>query len=202
MRRRQLESGPPGLRCGRVHVDLAQAVLQEAKECWGDQYFFEVGCSSGIHSATAAPPYLLTKLPSLEALIRAAMEELGERCPAGGLENVNVIFRWYKNGCGIRPHTDYPCFGPLVFGCVLQADDTRNTVLEFERPHCTDENVQEYYPVQEEQGTCVCQSGEARENWRHSVPPVSDKERIALSWRWLGRCPVLLGHTGDSVKRD
>eukprot|EP00929_Paragymnodinium_shiwhaense_P068982 TRINITY_DN34801_c0_g1_i1.p1 TRINITY_DN34801_c0_g1~~TRINITY_DN34801_c0_g1_i1.p1 ORF type:complete len:529 (-),score=57.87 TRINITY_DN34801_c0_g1_i1:287-1873(-) len=180
-----------GLTVARVQEALARRALEElrphfqAADVKGATAMVEVGWSflamdrSEKMQAAKTPQ----NFPALLALLQSAMlalsgvDDLGE-------ETLNVICRQYVQGQGLPKHVDRPrMFQEEVYGCVLL--NTSDQVLEFEK---TDRDTGQrlcLHRVAENCGACFCQEGEARYQWSHGVEPLTEGERVSVTWRWF-----------------
>lgn len=185
---------PPGLTLDCVDAALAAAALEELRPRFsreGRHSFgssvFELGRSFydwGWQGGRAAPLDVeLRHLPQLERLIQACTAVLG----GDGSEDarLNVICQKYEVGQSLGYHKDGEpdknnIFEECVYGCILQ--NTSDSKLEF-----FNSLSGEYYPIDEIglHARCFVQRGEARYDWLHGVAPLSEGERVSVTWRWF-----------------
>merc|ERR1712129_250476 len=121
----------------------------------------------------------LGEFPCLRAMLTEAMQLLSSKEDLHET-SLNVICRRYMRGQGLPMHVDRPgLFDEDVYGCVLL--NTSSSRLTFESM-----NSEERIELNESQGSCFVQRGEARYKWSHGVEPIADGgERISVTWRWI-----------------
>jgi len=117
--------------------------------------------------------------PCLHELVLEAMQLLGRGGQDLELHRLNVSCLWYFPGHELPMHCDRPkCFDKEVYGAVIC--NTSDRALEFHHY----KSLQRYV-VPEVAGTCFAQRDEARFKWKHGVLPLSEGERLSVTWRWF-----------------
>lgn len=132
--------------------------------------------------AVAGKP--LAQFPHVRRLVSEVMHRLDHRL-ALDEKQLNISCLLYSPGQCIPWHADRKhIYRDPVFGCVLF--NTSDSSLEF---HALDRAGEgrpvARYVVPEEVGCCFLQQGEARYDWLHGVPKLSQGERLSVTWRWF-----------------
>mmetsp|Transcript_92371 Transcript_92371/g.285311 ORF Transcript_92371/g.285311 Transcript_92371/m.285311 type:complete len:274 (+) Transcript_92371:65-886(+) len=186
---------PPGLAVARVQPEAAASALAELRPHLPaprpgaprgqSSTVLEVGLSfeaSDRRGELRPSATALASLPCLRALVSDAMAALGA-AEVLSEEGLCVLCRRYVAGQGLAFHADRRgLFVEDVYGCVLR--NTSDRVLEFRRSGRGGEVLREY-SLEEQPGVCLLQRGEARYKWFHGLRPLSDGERISVTWRWF-----------------
>lgn len=188
---------PRGLSLSEVDKSLVQKVLDELMPYFPSKIVrssktsrsaVEIGwtyeASSYEHGVPGEP---LAKFPNVRDLVLQAMSRLGHQDFPLDENHLNISCLWYSPGQCIPWHFDRKhIYKDPVFGCVLfnQSDSS----LEFhalDRPGKKDGRPVKRYVVPEKVGCCFLQEGEARYDWLHGVPKLSQGERLSVTWRWF-----------------
>ena len=124
---------------------------------------------------------LMGDVPPIPDELTSLVNILVETCKNLGVELLNtpnqVIVNSYKPGEGISPHTDWKTFGPVI-GCFTLVS---SGVMEFSKER------KPTYSLMVEPNSLYIMSGEARHDWKHSMPArkidVVDGERVSRGRR-------------------
>jgi len=180
---------PSGLVVSHIGESIVGKALQEIQPFLAGSGELEIGWSfrranyddDSCESTTSPEAAALGDFPCVRLLMVEVMHALGSM---GQLdERLNVICRLYQEN-GITMHCDKKdWFEEDVYGCVLK--NSSNRALEFHKIIAGSDCARRCYVVDEEAGTCFCQSGPARFAWKHGVAPLTHGERVSVTWRWL-----------------
>ncbi|CAE6972689.1 unnamed protein product [Symbiodinium natans] len=121
--------------------------------------------------------------PACDRLMTASEKSFGLACDRA---LVQVMVRQYQPGRGLKLHVDSKEMFEVLKGLTglashgLAEEPVLAVVL------CAGGAGEATVPVVETTGLAMCFQGEARYDWGHKVPPVSER-RLSITWRWFCR---------------
>lgn len=97
---------------------------------------------------------------------------------------VNCIVTFYRDGDGIKPHTDRRYFGRDIIGLVVTPDHSDDPDWTPSTLRFTNQREMDSFSLMEEAGTAYLFTGELRYSWTHELFPVCS-ERISIQFRTI-----------------